>query len=151
MTLILRSLGSTELSAASELCLRSKAYWGYDEAFMASCREELTLTEADLTDDKVIAAEDRSGLAGIAQVSNGPTGCYLEKLFIDTDRIGQGIGKQLYDWSLATARDLGAKILIVEADPDAAPFYERMGCKRDGQAESGSVPDRILPRYVHIL
>ncbi len=118
---------------------------------MASCREELTLTAADLTEAQVVAAEDRNGLAGIAQVSNDPTGCYLEKLFVDTDRIGQGIGKQLYDWSLATARDFGAKALIVEADPDAAPFYERMGCERDGQVKSGSVPGRVLPRYVHIL
>ncbi|MEP3224353.1 MAG: GNAT family N-acetyltransferase [Parasphingorhabdus sp.] len=151
MPLLLRFLDKAELLAASHLCLRSKAYWGYDEAFMASCREELTLTESDLINDNIVAAEDQSGLAGIAQVSKDQSGCFLEKLFVDTDRIGQGVGKQLYNWSLATARELGATELIVEADPDAAPFYERMGCERNGQAQSGSVQGRFLPRYVHKL
>ncbi len=149
--MILRPPNKTELSEVSELCLRSKAYWGYDEAFMISCRDELTLTEADLCNDKVAVAEDRIGLAGVVQVSNDQTGCYLEKLFVDTDRIGQGVGKILYEWSISAAREFGAKELIVEADPDAAPFYERMGCQRKGQANSGSIQGRILPRYVHIL
>lgn len=118
---------------------------------MAACRDELTLTEADLDNDKVIVAQDQRGLAGIAQVSNDQAGCYLEKLFVDTDRIGEGVGKELYNWSLAAAREFGAKELIVEADPDAAPFYERMGCKKNGLAKSGSVSGRSLPRYVHKL
>ena len=37
-----------ETHALSELAFLSKAYWGYDEDFMAACRAELTVTPADI-------------------------------------------------------------------------------------------------------
>lgn len=140
-----------ELPAASALCLRSKAYWGYDEDFMAACVSELTLTTHDMKNDPIIVAEDERGLAGVAHVKMEDGACYLEKLFVDTDRMGKGVGRLLYNWALEAARRLGAEEVIVEADPDAVPFYERMGCLPAGEAPSGSIPGRVLPRLVHPL
>ena len=40
----LRDARQDELQSLTELCLRSKAVWGYDAAFMAACRIELTLS-----------------------------------------------------------------------------------------------------------
>jgi len=147
----LRALRPDELHAATALCLRSKAYWGYDDDFMAACKSELTLTEADLAEGHLIAALDGSGLAGVAQISVAPRETYLEKLFVDTDRIGSGLGRILFDWAVTAARNAGAKEMIVEADPGATPFYERMGCVRAGDAPSGSVAGRVLPRFVYPL
>lgn len=115
------------------------------------CKTELTLTEANLARDRIVIADDDRGMAGVAQVSMEEDGCHLEKLFIDTDRIGQGIGRVLYEWAVQTALDLGAHELIVEADPGAVPFYERMGCVRAGEVASGSIAGRTLPRLTHIL
>ena len=147
----LRALRSQELRAASALCLRSKAYWGYDDAFMAACKSELTLTEADLAEGHLIAAFDPYGLAGIAQISVAPSETHLEKLFVETDRIGSGLGRILFDWAATAARKASAQEMIIEADPDAAPFYEHMGCLRAGDAPSGSVAGRVLPRFVYPL
>jgi len=147
----LRPPRPSELDALSALCLRSKAYWGYDAAFMAACVDELTLTSQDLASDPIIVLEDDKGPAGIAQVSQDHEDCFLDKLFVDTDRIGLGYGKILYGWALEAARQLGATELIVEADPDAAPFYQKMGALRAGDAPSGSVAGRMLPRFVHPL
>lgn len=151
MSLTLRQPNESDLAAASRLCLRSKGYWGYHEAFLTMCAEELTLTEADLARDRIVIAEEQDGMAGVAQVSQDQAGCYLEKLFVDTDRIGQGVGRILYDWAIKTARELGAHELIVEADPGAVPFYERMGCVHAGEATSGSIPGRTLPRLIQPL
>ena len=137
-----------ELPAASRLCLRSKAHWGYDQDFLAACETELTITKDDLLRDSVIVAVDARGLAGVAQVSIDEVGCYLEKLFVAPSRMGEGIGRVLFRWSATAARDLGADQLIVEADPDAVPFYRRMGCIEAGTAPSGSIPGRQLPRLV---
>jgi GNAT superfamily N-acetyltransferase len=147
----LRPLLGNELALASQLCLRSKGYWGYDEAFLDACKLELTLTESDLKNDPIIVAEDDRGMAGLAHVSTDESGCYLDKLFVDTDRIGQGVGQVLFEWSTKAARGLRASELIVEADPGAAPFYEKMGCIPAGQAASGSVGGRVLPRFVYRL
>lgn len=151
MATTLRPARLEELSTLSALCLRSKAYWGYDDAFMAACVEELTLTPANLATDQVIVLEDEYGPAGIAQVALDDGLCYLEKLFIDTDRIGQGYGRILFDWAVDAATNTGTREMIVEADPDAAAFYHRMGCIRAGEAKSQSIAGRVLPRFVYPL
>lgn len=147
----LRSPERHELSAASALCLRSKAHWGYDAAFMARCAPELTLTDVDLTRDEVVVALADGELAGVAQVSSGDEGCFLEKLFVDPARMGRGVGRRLFEWAVDAAVARGAREMIVEADPGAVPFYLAMGCARAGDAPSGSVPGRRLPRLIRAL
>ena len=151
MHLQLRPLRKSELAEASELCLRSKAHWGYDEKFLEACREELTLHEVELATDPIIVAEDNEGIAGIAHVTCDGAECYLDKLFIEPNRIGKGIGRVLYGWALDAARGLGAHELVIEADPDAKSFYAKMGATSAGQSESESVPGRFLPRFVQCL
>lgn len=147
----LRPARPDERDALSALCLRSKAYWGYDAAFMAACVEELTLSEQDIGEDAVIVLDDENGVAGLAHVHQTQGVCFLDKLFIDTDRIGHGYGRRLFDWALTAARTLGASELVIEADPAAAPFYERMGCIRGGEIPSGSIAGRVLPRFIYSL
>src|SRR3546814_14945630 len=40
----LRLAKSSECGSLSALALRSKAYWGYDSAFLQACRDELTVS-----------------------------------------------------------------------------------------------------------
>ena len=46
-----------EADELSELALRSKAHWGYDEAFMAASRAELKVTRAAVRDAGYYVAE----------------------------------------------------------------------------------------------
>jgi hypothetical protein len=46
---------------------------------------------------------------------------------------------------------MGARRVFIEADPDAAPFYRRMGARDAGLAPSGSIAGRMLPRLVFEL
>ncbi|NQV43461.1 MAG: GNAT family N-acetyltransferase [Rhodospirillales bacterium] len=135
-----------ELSALSALCLRSKAHWGYDDDFMAACVEELTLRPAELTTTQLQLAEDEQGYLGVAQVAlEGDKTASLEVLFIEPERMGCGAGRRLFDWAVKQARALGSKSMMIEADPDAAPFYRHMGAYDVGEAPSGSIPGRLLP------
>ena len=70
----------------------------------------------------------------------------LLKLFVEPSVLRSGTGKALLAWATDVAKKLGAKRLTIEADPDAAPFYRRMGAYDVGQAPSGSVPGRMLPK-----
>lgn len=151
MAFELRIPTRTELPAATELCPRSKAHWGYDQSFMEACFQELMLTSDDLENDQVVVAISNDVMVGVVQVSVVERGCFLEKLFVDPDRMGEGIGRAMYDWSIETTRKLGASELVIEADPNAEPFYLRMGGIRAGFANSGSIPGRQLPLLVHRL
>ena len=144
----LRNALQDELSSLSGLCLRSKAHWGYDEAFMAACRAELTLHPDELRTTSLQVAERDAAVAGLAQVKVTGADADLLKLFIEPALLGSGIGRLLFEWATAKARDLGATRMIIEADPGAAPFYERMGAHHAGFAASGSIPGRMLPRML---
>lgn len=144
--LILRAARVDELGALTELCLRSKAVWGYDRAFMEACRDELTLTQEDLRETKLQVAERDGAVVGVAQVSVESATAHLEKLFVEPGQLRGGAGRTLFAWAKTAAIECGATHLVIEADPDAAPFYRRMGACDDGVAASGSIPGRFLPR-----
>jgi N-acetylglutamate synthase-like GNAT family acetyltransferase len=113
---------------------------------MDACRDELTLTQEDLRTTKLQVAERDGGVIGVAQVSAEGATAHLEKLFVEPGQLRAGAGRRLFEWAKVAAVDLGATHLVIEADPDAAPFYRRMGARDDGVAASGSIPGRVLPR-----
>jgi GNAT superfamily N-acetyltransferase len=149
--MILREPNSGELPMLSGLCQRSKAHWGYSRDMMEAFAAELTVTSDDLARDAIMLAEDKRGVAGVVQVSKQGDDAVLEKLFVEPERLGEGTGKILYVWACRVARDNGAKHLVIDADPDAAGFYQHMGAVQAGTVESGSIPGRQLPHLVHPL
>jgi GNAT superfamily N-acetyltransferase len=147
----LRPARPDEAALLTELCLRSKAVWGYDEAFMLACAAELTLTPADCATSSVQVAVEGDEIAGVVQVAIEGNEADLTKLFIAPSTMRRGAGRRLFDWAAHTARQNGAKWLRIEADPDAAGFYRRMGAIDDGVTPSGSIPGRFLPRLKYRL
>ena len=142
----LRDARPNELPSLSKLCLRSKAVWGYDDAFMTACQNELTLRPDELQSTHLQVAERDSTVVGLAQVKVTDSDADLLKLFVEPALLRSGVGRLLFEWATARARGLGAVRMIIEADPDAAPFYERMGARYAGFAPSQSIPGRMLPR-----
>ncbi len=142
----LRDVQQDELPSLGELCLRSKAVWGYDDAFMTACRTELTLRPDELQSTHLQVAERNSTVVGLAQVKVTGADADLLKLFVEPALLRSGVGRLLFKWAAARARGLGAVRMIIEADPGAAPFYERMGAYYAGFAPSQSIPGRLLAR-----
>jgi GNAT superfamily N-acetyltransferase len=151
-TMTLRAARKAEAAALSALALRSKAHWGYDAAFMEACRAELTVTPERIRADAFVVAERDGRLAGFYALGRiGPREADVLKFFVDPPFIGSGVGRALFEHMAATARDHGYETLVIEADPDAAPFYARMGAVPAGTAPSGSIPGRVLPRFTYDL
>jgi GNAT superfamily N-acetyltransferase len=137
-----------EAAGLSDLALRSKAHWGYDEAFLQACHAELTLTPEQAAGTRVL--RDSSGtVVGFyllaPDADNRPELGELLMLFVDPSLIGSGIGRVLMEDAVASARRRGWTALRVESDPGAEAFYMRFGARRVGSAPSGSVAGRELP------
>ncbi|MFK0275104.1 GNAT family N-acetyltransferase [Ensifer sp. NPDC090286] len=143
---VLRTPQPEEANVLSDLCLRSKAVWGYDEAFLEACRPALTLTADDWTDSDLQVATDGGRIVGLAQVRGSGNHVELDKLFIEPEARAAGIGRRLFDWCVAAARRRGATVMTIDADPGAADFYRRMGAVDDGVVASSVIPGRFLPR-----
>ena len=143
----LRAPSPDEAELLTDLCLRSKAVWGYDAEFMQACRAELTIRPADLAPDTFrVATTIDDAIVGVVQIVLAGDDAELAKLFVAPGTIGTGIGKALFTWAANEARNRGAMRLWIEADPGAAPFYRRMGATDAGVVPSGSIPGRCLPR-----
>ncbi len=135
-----------EAAALSALALRSKGHWGYDAAFLAACRAELTFSPDDLIDALTFVADAPDGPAGFYRLLVQENGvAELDDLFVDPAFIGRGVGKRLWQHAVAQAAALGCTEMTIQSDPFAEGFYRAMGAERVGERESGSVPGRMLP------
>jgi len=145
-TLQLRAGRRDEARLLSELALRSKGYWGYDQAFLDACRgAELTLAPEDVEGQRVTVAECDGQVVGFYALAGDPSAGILADLFVAPERIRSGVGRALWQHAIAAARTLGFERLTLEADPGAEPFYLAMGAHRIGSVPSGSIPGRVLP------
>ncbi|MGR4931663.1 GNAT family N-acetyltransferase [Bradyrhizobium sp. CAR08] len=125
--------------------------WGYDQAFLEACRRELSLSRRDLEETQVAVAEENGEIVGVVQVKVSSGEAELLKLFIEPHALRSGTGRILFAWAAEVSRDEGATQMVIEADPDAAPFYSRLGARATGEVPSGSIPGRLLPRLTFDL
>lgn len=139
-----------EAEALTRLCLRAKAAWGYDAAFMATVRPALTVAADDIAAGLVRVAREGRAVAGVVALAPGetPDAMDLDKLFVDPSRHGCGIGRVLFGWAVREAVRRGADRLTILSDSNAAGFYARLGAGLVGPAPSDSVPGRTLPLYL---
>jgi GNAT superfamily N-acetyltransferase len=147
-----RSAKAGESQSLTALCMRSKAHWGYDAAFMKLSAAALAVNEDDIVAGRVLVAVDDAGrVVGMACVLSEGETADLDALFIDPPAIGSGAGRALFAAAVASARRQGARHMTILADPNAAAFYERMGARFLRNAPSDAIPGRILPFYEYDL
>ncbi|WP_149083611.1 MULTISPECIES: GNAT family N-acetyltransferase [Microbacterium] len=145
-TFHIRQGRADDAAAVSALALRSKAVWGYSAAFLAACRQELTFTSEQCSSPGMRLAERHDSVIGFALIETGGADPELSALFVDPEHMRDGVGSALLIDALDSARDLHLERLILDADPGAEPFYLRHGARRVGEAPSGSIPGRVIPR-----
>ena len=76
----------------------------------------------------------------------------LEDLFLAPSQIGHGLGRQLFEHAVQTARALRVAELLIESDPNAEGFYLRMGAQRIGQTVSCLTGvERVVPLLRYVL
>jgi len=144
-----------EAPVLTALCMRSKAHWGYDSAFMAAAARLLRIEETEIGAGGVLVAVRESELApcGMAAIVplRRPHWFELSHLFVAPECLRLGIGRALFHAAGAAAAQRGASHLSILSDPYAAPFYERLGARRCGEAPSGVMPNRMLPLFAFAI
>lgn len=141
----IRAGKASEALCLRDLALRAKAHWGYDPDFMAACVSAFTMSEQDFTASAVGVIDGPQGAAGFAKVSVQDETAQLDKMFVDPDAMGQGVGKALMSWACEVARAKGAVHMMIEADPFAAAFYAHCGAVEVSRVPSEAIAGRTLP------
>lgn len=141
----IRRVLTSESGKLSTLAFRSKKIWGYDDNFMAQCRQELTLSAQYICQSQVYVLEEAGHMLGFYGMSGEANKASMDFLFIDPDMVKRGYGKQLWLHAVNKAAELGFNYILIEADPNAKGFYQAMGAELTGEVPSGSISGRVLP------
>ena len=143
--LVLRIARPSEAQALTELAIRSKRGWGYDERFMELVMPDMIVHPEYLLTGRGIVAEDSGTVVGYAIVKVDGKRAFLRDLFVEPNRQRRGIGKALFLKALCYALRMGVELLTLSGDPNAVAFYERMGMRKVGEELSRVGGGRVLP------
>jgi GNAT superfamily N-acetyltransferase len=123
----IRKALASEATVLHALTGRSALHWGYEPEFLEWEPESIAVTPEFIAAATVHVLEDEQRILGYYALTGEPSALWLDKLFVEPDRIGTGCGKRLWLHAVTTARELGATELLIAADPNATPFYRTMG------------------------
>ena len=143
-----RRAAPNDAEELTALTIASKAHWGYDQDFMDRARPSLTVTREylEVNDCWVADVDAGAGAIGWFSLVVEPGGLLLDNFFLLPTHIGSGVGRQMWKEALNRAEAMGAERLRLEADPNSAGFYERMGARRIGSVQAAAT-NRELPVY----
>lgn len=141
----IRRARENEAGFLSALALRSKAVWGYSAEFLRRCEPLLAVSNGYVRANPVFVAEVDGRIQGFYSLNQSRYEIELDLLFVEPAALRGGIGKALLKHAFHTALDLGHSRLFVESDPDAEPFYLRLGARRIGVIASTVEEHRELP------
>lgn len=150
MTTTIRRVDAAEAAdlapLLTELCRRSKASWGYPPELLERWANDLRIETDDIVRDPVLVAEVLTGnIVGFARIAARTDHTQLKDLWVEPVAMGTGVGRALWTAAVEVARSLPFDELRLAADPNAEPFYVRMGARRIGLAPSEVVNGRTLP------
>jgi GNAT superfamily N-acetyltransferase len=141
---VVRPALETEFARLREIAVDAKAHWGYERSQVEEWGGRGDFEPESLRAREVYVAEADGEPVGWASLIPRAEVGWLEDLWVDPPRIGRGVGRLLFEHVADRARELGARRLEWEAEPNAQPFYERMGAAyvRDSEVtEWGRVLD----------
>jgi len=140
---VIRAAAARDLPALRDVAYRSKAYWGYDQAFMDAVEASLGPDERELAEG-VYCVEHGGVTTGFYSFKTIDGMYFLHSLFVVPEKIGCGVGKRLWHHAVDHARRTGHSHFMIESDPNAEKFYLHMGARRVGEIVSES-SGRSLP------
>lgn len=136
-----------EAGLLTDLAVRAKAHWGYDDNFLRGSRIQLTVLPDEVVARRVTVAErDGTVLGFYALAGDPPDPGVLDLMFVDPDHIRHGVGTRLWTHAVATARHAGLTRFTIDSDPFAEEFYLTMGAVRTGFVPSSVRRGRVLPQ-----
>jgi GNAT superfamily N-acetyltransferase len=148
----IRRARAADAAVLTAIAHAAKRHWGYPEHWIRAWAEELTVTRAYVAAHPVYLAEWETEIAAFYALRDLESRWLVEHFWVRPVSMGLGIGRLLFLHAVETARTGGCAQLLIDSDPNAAGFYERMGAQWCGTV---SAPmdgcHRERPQYVFRL
>jgi GNAT superfamily N-acetyltransferase len=146
--LLIRKAALSEATALSSLAMEAKAHWGYSKQTLEGWERELEISPSDIASKPTYVGEIDESPVGFYSLAPSGSTWELDNLWVVPRLMNQGLGRELLSHALELAFRGGASSVVVDADPNAEPFYLSCGAVRFGQvaAPIAGEPDRVRPQ-----
>lgn len=142
----IRRVLPTDADVLTRIAISAKRHWDYPERWLEIWKPQLTFTPDYFIENESWTAEADNVPVGFYTLQEKDGNAWVENLWVLPEHIGQGIGRQLFLHALSRSRAKGHLLIQLEADPNAAGFYEKMGMHKIGERTSEiEGQPRILP------
>ena len=127
--------------------MAAKAHWSYSRAQLDAWRSVLQVTAEQLLMQPAFVLE-RDRVMGFYTLRFRDGLCELDNLWVSPDEAGKGHGRALLSHAIETARSMGAREILIDADPNAEKFYVRCGAVVTGSVPAAidGGPNRLRPQ-----
>jgi GNAT superfamily N-acetyltransferase len=133
---MIRPASADEASVLTKIALDAKRHWGYPEHWIKHWQSDLTISPDFIRDNHVYVAEEDGEIQGFYALSIADSKAELEHMWVTPERIGTGIGKELFLDAMERAAALNAGSVEILADPNAAGFYKHVGATQIGETDA---------------
>jgi GNAT superfamily N-acetyltransferase len=130
----------------TRIAIESKRHWGYPEAWIQIWTPQLTISSEYILENETWLASINDEPAGFYSLKKENGTWWLDHLWVRPEAMGQGVGATLFRHAMMRCRAWGGSSLMIESDPNAEGFYQKMGAVKveERRSEVDGQP-RILP------
>ncbi|GAA3767485.1 GNAT family N-acetyltransferase [Flavobacterium ginsengiterrae] len=129
----------------TEITKKSKAFWGYSQEQILAWDKHLTITADYIQNNPVFTLVEENKIIGYySYFKQENNQVKLDNLFILPEYIGKGFGTLLMNDFLQRMRDEKCQKIILDSEPKAEQFYQKLGFKKVGEFET-SIKNRFMP------
>src|SRR6476646_8069393 len=136
MELKIRRAFPEEADILSQITFAAKAHWGYPNRWLEIWKPQLTFSPEYFEENESWVAEIEDVPVAFYTLQEKAGSAWLENLFVSPKFIGKGVGKRLFLHAAELSRQRAFRTLQLEADPNAAGFYEKLGMHKSGERHS---------------
>ena len=136
---------SADNEILTEITKKSKAYWGYSEEQILQWNSNLTISIDYIEKNDVFKLVSQNKIIGYySYIKEENHKVQLDNLFVLPEYIGKGFGKYLMNDFLERMQNSKCKKIILDSEPNAEKFYQKMGFVKIGEFET-SIKNRFMP------
>ena len=152
LSLHVENAKQTNLVDLNKIMRRSKGFWGYSESYLDEFMQRLPVTENCIKNyDMYCVYIDGILGAFYGFKKNDEDQDELDFFFLDAPYIGKGLGRELWKFSLISAKELKIKTFVIASEPHAEKFYLKMGCKKIGVRPPPIVSMPDIPLLIYSI
>ncbi len=146
----IRCAREDEAAALSAIARASKSHWPYPATQIEAWLDDLSVSPEQIAAHPTYVVECDNEAAGFYQLLVQEDSWILEHLWVLPHHMGNGVGRALLEHAAGLARQGGARMLRIDADPYAEPFYSACGAGTVGTraAPIEGLLERVRPQMV---